>query len=147
MAYKQIREIVKELGEKHRQASEACRRYQSMEASRSELLLEHFEAFENDVRIQMQVDDQNEREEIMETWIQYIPMEPVDTALENLRQAEPDQCMEFLLDFHRAVTELLETLSEQVAGQKPKMFFQSLTEAEKTFARQCSTAQIRDDEI
>lgn len=148
MAYDQVRTIVKQLADKHRQASAACREIDvGTPMSRYDLLLEHFEAWEADVQAQMQIDDGNERAEVMETWIQYIPMEPVDAALDRLREAEGKDKLEHLLEFHRATTDLLDTLAEQVNSEKVKEFLQNLTEAEQTFSRQCSTTQNRKNEI
>ena len=148
MSYEQVRTIVKQLADKHRQASDACHEIDlGGPTSRYDLLLEHFEAWQADVHTQMQVDDANERAEVLETWIQYIPMEPVDAALDRLRKAEGEAKLEPLLDFHRATTDLLDTLAEQVNSEKVKAFLQNLIEAEQTFSRQCSTTQDRKNEI
>ncbi|PQO41123.1 hypothetical protein [Blastopirellula marina] len=149
MAYEQVRTIVHDLARKHLAASEACRGQVGIAepTSRVRLLLDHFEAFEVDVYSKLELDHESIPNEILEAWIQYVPMEPVDAALRELENAEPDNKPRQLLEFHETVTQMLETISAQVSSEKISEFFQSLTELEQSFSRQCAVAQSREDEI
>ncbi len=149
MAYEQVKTIVHDLARKHLAASDACRGIPAISepTSRTRLLLDHFEAFEVNVYSQMEVDDQTTPNEILEAWIQYVPMEPVDEALQRLEKAELEDKPHQLLDFHETVTQFLETIAAQVSSEKISEFFRSLTEMEETFSRQCAVAQSREDEI
>lgn len=149
MAYEQVRTIIHDLSRKHLAASEACRGKEGIvePSPRTKLLLEHYEAFEANVFMQLEQDYESTPIEILEAWIQYVPMEPVDEALQKLETSDAEEKPQLLLEFHQTVKQLLETISAQVSSEKISDFFRSLTEMEDSFSRQCSVAQSREDEI
>ena len=149
MAYEQVKNIVHDLARKHLAASDACRGEHGITNAnaRKKLLLEHLEAFEVEVYARLEIDNEATPNEILETWIQYVPMESVDDSLKRLEYAEGADKPQRLLDFHQSVTDLLKTISDQVESEEVSEFFESLTEIEETFSRQCAVAQTGEADI
>lgn len=149
MTYQPVNKIFDILTERHREASEACQRAENAvpSDSREAMLLQRLETFESKVFKRLKEEEENTSDKIGETWIQYIPLDPVDEAVASLKNASPDEIPERLLTFHQAINELLKTISEQVSSEKVGEFFESLMEVEENYSRQCAMEQVRENEV
>lgn len=149
MSYQPVSKILEFITRQHLEASEACARAADNvpAQSRDSLLLKRLETFESEVYKRLKDQEGNTSQEVRETWIQYVPTETVNAALERLRTALTVEITERLIALHQAITEFVKTISEQVSSEQVSEFFSSLTEVEENYSRQCAMEQLRENEV
>ncbi|MEX0716455.1 MAG: hypothetical protein WD066_07710 [Planctomycetaceae bacterium] len=136
MAYRQVRDILKDIRNVHRQLADF---YESWDGrardQRAAAVLTHVGRHEEFFKESLARYEPRAAEGILDTWIQYPPDETLNDALEEVGlspEMSVDDVVEVVLRMDRALIEAYRQLADSTAAPRVKELFESLMELEET---------------
>ena len=133
--YTPVREIVGYLQTVHNALHQQCRRLAAKASDhKPRMLLETLAQHEENLCQTLGSTAEEQSDEILDTWIQYLPSEPIDEQLTALRSLAPggwDEVAESILNTHNYIIDFCQRIVRQLAAPHVEEFFLSLANLEE----------------
>lgn len=135
-SYKTVREILNQVSLWHRRLLDhCCEGDEPEQRDPFQPLVEYLSAHERAAKHVLDRYKPDERETILNTWLQYVPAEQVDEVFSKRDLDEtrsPEEVVAMILEFDNALVELYKTLANQAqAPPRINEVFQALLEMEE----------------
>lgn len=136
MAYRQVRDILKDIEGFHRTLARFYREWESRSRDeRAQALLAHVRRHEEFFKQSLARYEPRAAQGILDTWIQYPPDEQLNGALAEI-EFHPDMCVddvaEVVLRMDAALLEAYRQLADSTAAPSVSELFETLLELEET---------------
>lgn len=143
MSYQRIRDILSDLRRVHEEAAACCGAADGASDERLRLLAEFFRNGEARLVAHLKKAEEGARAEVLDTWVQFVPIGGVDKALQELRAATeegPDPTFASCLTLHEQTVGALRHLSEMVPTEEAREMLQHLANMEEQALRELGLA-------
>lgn len=149
MTYQQVREILNDIRRVHEEAAACCAAADDASDERLRLMAGLFRDGEARLAMRLKQAEEGASDEILETWVQFVPTGGVDKALHDLRAATAeglDPMFAGCMALHEQVVKALRHLSEIVPAEEAHDLFQHLAGMAEQANRELSLADtMRED--
>lgn len=148
-SYTTVREILRRVSRWHQELLENCDGDCVPPQDPLHMLVEYLCVHERTVKQMLDGDDGNEKEAVLNTWLQYVPAEGVEDVIRRWQAAESpsaEDVMAFVVEFDEALVEFFQSLAGQSqAPPRVNAVFQNLLEAQE-WQRLRNAWSIRDSD-
>jgi hypothetical protein len=133
--YAPVREVVEYLQSVHAGLRDHCRRLAADTSDeKPKMLLETLGRHEEDLHRTLVSTAREQSQEILETWIQYLPNEPIDDELKSLSKIPAggwEEASESVLNTHNYIIDFCQRIVRQLSAPQVEEFFLSLANVER----------------
>ena len=133
MTYKTIREIIDYVRAAHRKAARCCREATHASSDRTSMLADLFRDREAVQADALRKFEETGQQELLETWVQFVPSEEMGRALGALRTStgeDPAAMLRRCLELQEQIVDLFRHLAEVAGSPEVRELFSKLAELE-----------------
>jgi hypothetical protein len=140
--YQTVGEVLDFVRSAHRRMADVCRKLSEQSGSeKTKLLMDVFADHEDELQRVLGGEGAEQRQDVLETWIQYVPARPIEVILDELESREGlawDDISQAILRLQEAIAQLWIELAQQVEAPIARETLGALAEAEQEMNRRLS---------
>jgi hypothetical protein len=141
--FTQLRDILDQIKQVHFQAAECCAESPHADDERLNMLVDFFRQWEERLGGWLASLQEQQRQALLSTWIQYVPSDGVDQALAALRKAQPDgpaSLVRSSFKLQDEIDSLLRQLADNLDASDVRELVLSLAAFERRATKELSVA-------
>jgi len=147
-SYQQVRTIVECVRDAHLEAREHCERAARIASDqRLGMAIANLEKHQAEMAEFAEANRVDPSEAILNSWVQYIPLDTIEDDLASIGSATPEQVVARVVRFQNDLGSLFETISEQTPALEVEEFMRTFGQREAAEAKKYGFADNELDDL